>query len=73
MAGDLDAGLALVSELAQRGELAEYHLLYATRADLLRRRGDLAEAIREYERALALAPSDAERRFLQGRIDECGG
>ena len=69
MAGDLDAGLTLVNELVQRDELAEYHLLYATRADLLRRRGDLAEAIREYEHALTLAYSEAERRFLRGRID----
>jgi RNA polymerase sigma-70 factor, ECF subfamily len=70
MAGDLDGGLALVDELAQRGELANYHLLAATRADLLRRRGDLEEAATEYERALALAPSEAERRFLRGRIEE---
>ncbi len=70
MAGDLDAGLALVRELAQRRELASYHLLAATRADLLRRRGDLSEAAAEYRRALELAPSDAERRFLRGRIDQ---
>ena len=70
MAGDLDGGLALVDELAQRGELAGYHLLAATRADLLRRRGDLPEAAAEYEHALALAPSETERRFLQGRIEE---
>jgi RNA polymerase sigma-70 factor (ECF subfamily) len=70
MAGDLDGGLALVDELAQRGELAGYHLLAATRADLLRRRGDLQEAAAEYQRALALAPSETERRFLQGRIED---
>jgi RNA polymerase sigma-70 factor (ECF subfamily) len=70
MAGDLDAGLALVDELVQRDELASYHLLYATRADLLRRRGDVAEAVAEYQRALALAPSEAERRFLRRRIGE---
>ena len=73
MAGDLDAGLTLVSELAQRGELASYHLLAATRADLLRRRGDLVEAAAEYRRALALAPSEAERRFLRGRIEQLSG
>ncbi len=69
LAGDLDAGLALVGELAQRGELSGYHLLAATRADLLRRRGDSAAAAAEYERALALAPSEAERRFLRRRLD----
>jgi RNA polymerase sigma-70 factor (ECF subfamily) len=73
MAGDLDAGLTLVSELAQRGELASYHLLAATRADLLRRRGDLTQAADEYQRALALAPSEAERRFLRGRIAQLAG
>jgi RNA polymerase sigma-70 factor, ECF subfamily len=73
MAGDLDAGLALVDELAQRGELGSYHLLAATRADLLRRRGDLPGAEVEYERALTLAPSDAERRFLRRRIAELTG
>jgi RNA polymerase sigma-70 factor, ECF subfamily len=73
MAGDLDRGLALVDELAQRGELTSYHLLAATRADLLRRRGDLEEAAAEYERALALAPSEAERRFLRGRLAQLLG
>jgi RNA polymerase sigma-70 factor (ECF subfamily) len=73
MAGDLDAGLALVDELAQRGELASYHLLAATRADLLRRRGDREQAAAEYERAHTLAPSDAERRFLRRRIAELAG
>ncbi len=70
MSGDLDRGLALVSELAQRGELAGYHLLAATRADLLRRSGALTEATTEYQRALVLAPSDAERRFLTRRLAE---
>jgi RNA polymerase sigma-70 factor (ECF subfamily) len=69
MAGDLDAGLALVGGLAQRGELSGYHLLAATRADLLRRRGDTAAAAAEYARALALAPSEPERRFLRRRLD----
>jgi len=73
MAGDLDAGLALVNELAQRGELGSYHLLPATRADLLRRRGERELALVEYERAVALAPSEAERRFLRRRIAELAG
>ena len=70
MAGDLDGGLALVGELAKRGELSGYHLLAATRADLLRRSGAHAEAAGEYQRALALAPSEAERRFLSRRLAE---
>jgi RNA polymerase sigma-70 factor (ECF subfamily) len=61
------AGLALVDGLA--GELTG-HLLPATRADLLRRLGRNAEAITAYEEALALAPTDAERRHLARRITE---
>jgi RNA polymerase sigma-70 factor, ECF subfamily len=73
MAGDLEAGLALVNELAQRGELGSYHLLPATRADLLRRRGELEQAAAEYQQALELAPTEAERRFLRRRIAELAG
>jgi RNA polymerase sigma-70 factor (ECF subfamily) len=70
MAGDLDRGLALVTELADAGELPGYHLLDATRADLLRRRGDLAQAAAAYEQALARAPSEPERRYLTRRLAE---
>ncbi len=57
------------SSTALDARLAEYHLLHATRADLLRRRGSPGDALPHYRRALELAPSDAERRFLQRRID----
>jgi RNA polymerase sigma-70 factor, ECF subfamily len=70
MAGDLDRGLALVDELAAGGALERYHLLEATRADLLRRQGRDAEALVAYERALALAPSEPERRYLTRRCNE---
>jgi RNA polymerase sigma-70 factor (ECF subfamily) len=72
LAGDLDAGLALVDELAAEGSLAEYHLLEAVRADLHRRRGDRDEALGAYGRALELARGDPERRFLRRRLDELG-
>ncbi|MDO8338304.1 MAG: sigma-70 family RNA polymerase sigma factor [Microcella sp.] len=65
-----DAGIALLDTLDLDAPLAEYHLLHATRADLWRRRGEDAEALPHYRRALALAPTAAERRFLQRRIDE---
>ncbi len=68
LAGDLDAGLEMVGELVVGDELSNYHLLHATRADLLRRRGDLVAAREAYERALALAPTEAERRFLRRRL-----
>ena len=63
-------GLALVDELAATGQLASYHLLPATRADLLRRLGQLAEAADAYRQALELASTDAERRYLARRLTE---
>jgi RNA polymerase sigma-70 factor (ECF subfamily) len=65
-----DAGLALLDTLDDDPRLAGYHLLPATRADLLRRSGRFEDALPHYQRALELAPSDPERRFLQRRIDE---
>jgi RNA polymerase sigma-70 factor (ECF subfamily) len=64
------AGLELVQSLEASGELAGYRLLPATRADLLRRLGRAAEAADAYRQALALADSDAERRFLSRRLGE---
>ncbi|MFB8276217.1 RNA polymerase sigma factor [Nocardia colli] len=68
MADGIPAGLARVDELAESGKLAGYYLLPATRADLLRRDGRLIEAAAAYEEALVLAPTDAERRYLSGRL-----
>lgn len=70
MADGIPAGLALVDELAASGRLDGYHLLPATRADLLRRSGRRAEAGQAYEEALKLAPTEAERRYLTSRISE---
>jgi RNA polymerase sigma-70 factor (ECF subfamily) len=64
------AGLALLDRLDAEGSLASYHLLYAARADLLRRLGRLPEAADAYERALALAGTDSDRAFLMGRLAE---
>jgi RNA polymerase sigma-70 factor (ECF subfamily) len=71
MAEGSDAGLALVAELEAEGELDTYHLLPATRADLLRRAGRTVEAADAYDRALALVENAAERRFLEKRLAEC--
>ena len=62
--------LALVDALAATGELDSYHLLHATRADLLRRIGFAAEAATSYARALELATNESERRFLARRLRE---
>ena len=64
-----DAGLLALAEIPS-SELAGYHLLAAVRADLLRRAGRTAEALDAYREALGLAPTAAERRFLQRRVDE---
>ncbi|MEU1165872.1 RNA polymerase sigma factor [Streptomyces sp. NPDC005921] len=73
MAEGGEAGLALVAELEAADELAGYHLLPATRADLLRRTGRLREAAASYARALELVENAAERRFLERRLAQCGG
>ena len=70
MAGDSESGLRLVDELAEEGALSDYHLLEATRADLHRRRGERQQARGAYERALAAARAEPERRFLQRRLAE---
>ncbi|MFI6463963.1 RNA polymerase sigma factor [Streptomyces sp. NPDC050528] len=71
MAQHPDAGLELVAKLERSGELADYHLLPATRADLLRRSGRTTEAAVAYQRALELVENAAERRFLERRLAEC--
>ena len=52
--------------------MERYYLLEATRAELLRRRGDQGAAAAAYERALPLAPSEVERRYLLSRLQEVG-
>ena len=64
------AGLALIDAILARGELADYHLAHAARADLCRRLGRTAEARAAYERALALTQQEPERRFLERRLAE---
>ena len=63
-------GLTLIDALAAEGDLDEYHLLHAARADLLRRLGSLRDAAESYGRALALVTNESERRFLERRLRE---
>lgn len=72
MANGPAAGLAIVDSLAASGALAEYHLLPATRADLLRRLGRRDEANAAYRQALDLVRTDAERRYLTRRPGQTG-
>jgi len=64
------AGLTLVDAILARGELADYHLIHATRADFCRRLGQAVDARASYERALALTKQEPERRFLEQRLAE---
>ena len=64
------AGLTLIDAILARGDLTDYHLAHAARADLCRRLGRSQEARASYERALDLAQQEPERRFLQKRLSE---
>jgi RNA polymerase sigma-70 factor, ECF subfamily len=70
MADGPAAGFSLVETIAAAGELDSYHLLHATRADLLRRIGRSAEAVAAYRIARDLAGTEAERQYLSRRLTE---
>jgi RNA polymerase sigma-70 factor (ECF subfamily) len=64
------AGLALIDAILGRGDLSDYHLAHAARADFYRRLGRLADARASYQRALSLTEQEPERRFLERRLRE---
>jgi RNA polymerase sigma-70 factor (ECF subfamily) len=64
------AGLTLVDAILARGDLGEYRLAHAARAELCRRLGRARDARASFERALKLTKQDAERRFLERRLAE---
>ncbi|HET9650989.1 MAG TPA: RNA polymerase subunit sigma-24, partial [Usitatibacter sp.] len=66
------AGLAIVDAILARGDLADYHLAHAARADLARRLGRTEEARASYEKAKALTTQPTEQRFLARRLAELG-
>jgi RNA polymerase sigma-70 factor, ECF subfamily len=63
-------GLQLVDNILAQGDLADYHLAHAARADLCRRLGKMADARASYQQALAIARQEPERRFLEKRLAE---
>jgi len=65
-----EAGLNLIDAILERGELSDYHLIYSARADMCRRLGLLKEAEISYKRALEFTQQQAERRFIERRIQE---
>jgi RNA polymerase sigma-70 factor (ECF subfamily) len=66
------AGLTLIDGILARGDLLEYHWAHSARADLCRRLGRWGDARASYQRALALARQEPERRFLERRLRELG-
>jgi RNA polymerase sigma-70 factor, ECF subfamily len=70
MAESPQSGLAIIEQLAATSDLESYHLLHATRADLLRRTGSSVEAAKSYKRALELVTNETERRYLERRLRE---
>lgn len=64
------AGLQQIDAILARGDLTDYHLAHAARADLCRRLGRTADARESYQRALALVKQEPERRFLEKRLGE---
>jgi RNA polymerase sigma-70 factor (ECF subfamily) len=67
-----DAGIQLVDAILARGDLADYRLAHAARADFCRRLGRVADARASYERALKLTHQEPERRFLTRRLEDLG-
>jgi len=70
MAERPEAGLAVIDRILERGELRNYHLLHAARADLHRRLGNFEAARAAYEIALGLTRQETERRYLEKRRQE---
>jgi RNA polymerase sigma-70 factor (ECF subfamily) len=64
------AGLELIDAILARGDLGDYHLAHAARADFCRRLGRTADARTAYREALGLARQEPERRFLENRLSE---
>jgi RNA polymerase sigma-70 factor, ECF subfamily len=72
MRDGFSAGLQQIDDILARGDLVEYHLAHAARADFCRRLGRIDDARASYQQALALVKQEPERRFLQKRLRELG-
>lgn len=70
MAEGIEQGMTLLNQIEDTGELNEYYLFHAARADLLRRTGKLDEAQVAYTRALERCQNNTERSFLSRRLAE---
>jgi RNA polymerase sigma-70 factor (ECF subfamily) len=68
MSAGLEQGLRRIDDLAGTGELNDYYLLHAARADILRRLNRKPEAAEAYRKAMHLAANNVERNFLERRL-----
>lgn len=64
------AGVELIEDILNRGDLTDYQLAHAARADLYRRLGKKEEALDAYHRALELTQQEPQKRFIQKRLEE---
>jgi RNA polymerase sigma-70 factor (ECF subfamily) len=73
MSDGLEKGLELIEQIGSSGELGEYHLFHAARADILRRLGRQAAAADAYRQALSQATNSVEQKYLTRRLEEVSG
>jgi RNA polymerase sigma-70 factor (ECF subfamily) len=66
------AGVDLIEDILNRGDLTDYQLAHSARADLYRRLGKKEEALNAYLRALELTQQEPQKRFIRKRLDEIG-
>ncbi len=64
------SGIDLIDAILSRGDLVDYHLAHAARADLLRRLGNARDAKIAYKKAIRLTQQEPERRFLERRLGD---
>src|ERR1700733_14196835 len=73
MSEGYDKGLAAIDDLARSGDLSDYYLLHAARADLLRRLHRNHEAAEAYRQAIDLATNEVEQSYLKRRLEQVAG
>jgi len=66
------AGLTLIDGILARGDLQDYQLAHAARAELCRRLGQTSDSVASYRRALSLTLQEPQRRFIEKRLSELG-
>ena len=70
MSEGLERGLAQIDQVGASGQLEEYHLFHAARADILRRLGRRTESAEAYTAALRLVTNKVEQEYLRDRLKQ---